>query len=292
MELIRRVHMMREVAREARGRGKKIALVPTMGALHDGHLSLVREAKELADLVVVSVFVNPTQFGPAEDFERYPRDLPRDADLCIQEGVDYLFAPEPDDMYRPGHRTHVEVEGLSAVLEGASRPGHFRGVCTVVLKLFNIVKPHIALFGQKDAQQAIIVRRMVEDLNVDVELVIGETVRDEDGLALSSRNAYLTPDERRAARLLFAGLQEARRLVARGERSAERIEAVVREVLAGSPLVRPDYVAVVDPEDLSPVDLLERDALLAVAAWVGETRLIDNTILPVRSERSQQGESR
>ncbi|RMG47867.1 MAG: pantoate--beta-alanine ligase [Acidobacteria bacterium] len=291
MDLIRRVHMMREIAGEARGRGKKIGLVPTMGALHEGHLSLVRKARELADVVVVSVFVNPTQFGPAEDYDKYPRDLPRDADLCIQEGVDFLFAPEAADMYRPGHRTFVEVEGLSAVLEGASRPGHFRGVCTVVLKLFNIVKPHIAVFGQKDAQQAIIIRRMVEDLNVDVELVIAETVRHDDGLAMSSRNAYLNPEERRAARQLYAALARAEELVSTGERSVERIEAAAREVLAANPLVRPDYVAVVDPRDLAPLERIEGEALLALAAWVGEARLIDNTILrpPASEERTRDG---
>ncbi len=280
MELIRRVSLMREISREKRGRGKKIALVPTMGALHDGHLSLVRRARDLADIVVVSIFVNPSQFGPREDYERYPRDLARDADLCIAEGVDYVFAPEAEDMYPPGFRTWVEVEGLSSVLEGASRPGHFRGVCTVVLKLLNIVRPHFALFGQKDAQQAIIVRRMVRDLNVDVELVVCETVRQPDGLALSSRNAYLSPEDRAAATALHRALERARTLVEdEGETDAARVEREVREVLAGEPRVRVDYVAVVDEDDLQPVDRIDRPVLVALAAWLGDTRLIDNVIV-------------
>ncbi len=289
MELIRRVSLMREISREKRGRGKKIALVPTMGALHDGHLSLVRRARDLADIVVVSIFVNPTQFGPREDYERYPRDLARDADLCIAEGVDYVFAPEANDMYPPGYRTWVEVEGLSSVLEGASRPGHFRGVCTVVLKLLNIVRPHFALFGQKDAQQAIIVRRMVRDLNVDVELVVCETVRQPDGLALSSRNAYLSPEDRAAATVLFRALERARVLVEdEGETDAARVEREVREVLAGEPRVRVDYVALVDEDDLQPVERIERPVLVALAAWLGDTRLIDNVIVKPRKRGGEQ----
>ena len=289
MELIRRVSLMREISREKRGRGKKIALVPTMGALHDGHLSLVRRARDLADIVVVSIFVNPTQFGPREDYERYPRDLARDADLCIAEGVDYVFAPEARDMYPPGYRTWVEVEGLSSVLEGASRPGHFRGVCTVVLKLLNIVRPHFALFGRKDAQQAIIVRRMVRDLNVDVELVVCETVRQPDGLALSSRNAYLSPEDRAAATVLWRALERARVLVEEeGETDAARVEQEVRELLAAEPRLRVDYVALVDEEDLQAVDRIDRPTLVALAAWLGDTRLIDNvTVRPPGGGREQ-----
>ncbi len=289
MELIRRVSLMREISREKRGRGKKIALVPTMGALHDGHLSLVRRARDLADIVVVSIFVNPTQFGPREDYERYPRDLARDADLCIAEGVDYVFAPEAGDMYPPGYRTWVEVEGLSSVLEGASRPGHFRGVCTVVLKLLNIVRPHFALFGRKDAQQAIIVRRMVRDLNVDVELVVCETVRQPDGLALSSRNAYLSSEDRAAATVLWRALERARVLVEEeGETDAARVEQEVRELLAAEPRLRVDYVALVDEEDLQAVDRIDRPTLVALAAWLGDTRLIDNvTVRPPGGGREQ-----
>ncbi len=289
MEVIRRVSLMREISREKRGRGKKIALVPTMGALHDGHLSLVRRARDLADIVVVSIFVNPSQFGPREDYDRYPRDLARDADLCIAEGVDYVFAPGAEDMYPRGYRTWVEVEGLSSVLEGASRPGHFRGVCTVVLKLLNIVRPHFALFGQKDAQQAIIVRRMVRDLNVDVELVVCETVRQADGLALSSRNAYLSPADRAAATVLVRALERARVLVEEeGETDAARVEREVREVLGREPRVRVDYVALVEEEDLRPVERIDGPVLVALAAWLGDTRLIDNVVVRPPSRGGEQ----
>ncbi len=289
MEVIRRVSLMREISREKRGRGKKIALVPTMGALHDGHLSLVRRARDLADIVVVSIFVNPSQFGPREDYDRYPRDLARDADLCIAEGVDYVFAPGAEDMYPRGYRTWVEVEGLSSVLEGASRPGHFRGVCTVVLKLLNIVRPHFALFGQKDAQQAIIVRRMVCDLNVDVELVVCETVRQADGLALSSRNAYLSPADRAAATVLVRALERARVLVEEeGETDAARVEREVREVLGREPRVRVDYVALVEEEDLRPVERIDGPVLVALAAWLGDTRLIDNVVVRPPSRGGEQ----
>ena len=288
MELIRRIHLMREISQEARGRGRRIGLVPTMGALHDGHLSLVRRAKELCDLVVVSVFVNPAQFGPNEDFDRYPRDLTRDADLCVQQGVDYLFAPSAGAMYLPGHRTWVEVEGLSEVFEGAARPGHFRGVATVVLKLFNIVRPHFSFFGQKDGQQVVIVRRMLRDLNVDVELVVCPTQRDADGLALSSRNAYLGPAERAAATCLYRALERARELIEeQGVRDARQVEAAIREVIDSEPLARLDYVAITDVETLERVETIDRQVLVALAVWIGETRLIDNMLLsPGRKTRA------
>lgn len=280
MEVVRRVHLMREISREARSRGQKVCLVPTMGALHEGHLALIRKARQLGDLVVVSIFVNPRQFGPAEDYDTYPRDLARDADLCIEEGVDFLFCPETKDMYPEGFRTAVEVEGLSAVFEGASRPGFFRGVCTVVLKLFEIVAPHFAIFGQKDAQQALIVRRMITDLNLGVELVIEPTVRAADGLALSSRNAYLDGEQRQAATALYRALETARAMVEEGGGSGERIEAEMRQILEAEPLVRVDYVAAVDPDNLERLDAVEDRVLLLVAAWVGQTRLIDNMLLP------------
>ncbi len=280
MELIRRIQLMREISREARGRGKKIALVPTMGSLHDGHLSLVRRARELADIVIVSVFVNPAQFGPAEDFDRYPRDLAGDTDLCIQEGVEYLFCPNAEDMYPEGYRTYVEVEGLSEVLEGASRPGHFRGVATVVLKLFNICRPHFGLFGQKDAQQAVIVRRMIQELSLDVEAVVCPTVRTDDGLAMSSRNQLLSPVQREGARAIYRALQRARELVENeGVVAAAQVEAAMRKELEDEPRVRVDYAVIVDEEDLAPRDEVEGRALVAVSAWVGETRLIDNIIV-------------
>jgi pantoate--beta-alanine ligase len=279
MEIVRRVHAMKEISRQARANGQKIGFVPTMGHLHDGHLSLLRRAKDVSDVVVTSVFVNPTQFGPDEDFDNYPRDLARDADLCVAEGADYLFTPEASEVYPHGSRTFVEIEGLSDNLEGASRPGHFRGVATVVLKLFEIVKPHVAVFGQKDAQQAVILQRMVSDLMLDVEILMLPTVRDEDGVALSSRNVYLTDEQRLAARAIPRALQTAEQRVADGEWDAEGIVGAVREVLEGEPLVTIDYVALADPATLDPVDEVVGEAYLLLAVQIGDTRLIDNTML-------------
>jgi pantoate--beta-alanine ligase len=279
MEIVRRVHAMREVSRQARAKGKKIGFVPTMGSLHDGHLSLVRRVKEVSDVVVVSVFVNPKQFGPREDYERYPRDLTRDADLCIAEGVDYVFGPEADEIYPRGACTFVETEGLSTILEGESRPGHFRGVATVVLKLFEIVRPHVAAFGQKDAQQAVVIQRMAKDLMLDVEILMLPTVRDEDGVALSSRNAYLSDEQRLAARAIPRAIQAVEKRVAEGEWDAEGILTAAREILEAEPLLLIDYVSLVDATHLRPVDEVTGDALLLLAARVGETRLIDNTTL-------------
>jgi pantoate--beta-alanine ligase len=292
VELVRRINLMNEISREARAKGRKICFVPTMGALHDGHLSLVRRARELGDLVVVSVFVNPKQFGPREDLESYPRDLARDTDLCIQEGVDYLFAPSAAEMYPEGFRTYVEVEGLSSVYEGATRVGHFRGVATVVLKLFNIVRPHFAFFGQKDGQQAIVIRRMVRDLNVGVELIIGPTQRAEDGLALSSRNAYLDHEQRKAASALYRALEKGRALVEEsGVRDAREVERAVRRVLEDVEGARIDYVAVADTENLVPVERVENETMIALAVWLGETRLIDNVIVkpPAHVPAAAQG---
>jgi pantoate--beta-alanine ligase len=279
MEIIRRVNSMKEIGRQLRAKNRKIGFVPTMGALHDGHLSLVRRMKELSDVVVVSVFVNPTQFGPSEDFDQYPRDITRDADLLIAEGVDYLFSPEAGEIYPPGARVYVEVEDLSARIEGASRPGHFRGVTTVVLKLFEIVRPVLAAFGQKDAQQAVIVKRMVRDLHMDVEVLILPTVRDEDGVALSSRNAFLTPEERRAARAIPRALRAAEDAVADGEDEPEKIVQLVRSSLEEEDLLRVDYVELVDGESLKPVVEVGGEMLLVVAVFAGDTRLLDNTIL-------------
>lgn len=292
MDLLRRTTMMRELSRETRAKGRKIAFVPTMGALHDGHLSLVRRAREMGDLVVVSVFVNPKQFGPTEDFALYPRDLTRDADLCLQEGVDVLFAPEVNDLYPEGFRSAVEVEGLSAVLEGASRPGHFRGVCTVVLKLFNIVRPHFTFLGQKDAQQTLVVQRMVRDLNVDTELIICPTMRHEDGLALSSRNAYLTADQRRAATVLHRALERGRAAIEEeGVRDTERVVETMRRLLDAEPLARVDYVTVVDTQSLEPRPTIDGPVLIPLAVWIGETRLIDNIVArPAHAEGRPTGE--
>ena len=270
---------MREARAAARAEGKSVGFVPTMGALHDGHLSLVRRVKAHADLTVVSIFVNPTQFGSSEDFARYPRDLARDAEVLAGEGVDILFAPEPDEMYPPGAATFVEVAGLSDKLEGKSRPGHFRGVATVVTKLFEVVAPHVAAFGQKDAQQVLVIKTLVRDLMMGVEVLVLPTKREEDGVAMSSRNVLLTADERRAARAIPRSLEAARMAVESGERDASRILAAVRAVLVEAPLLRIDYVELVDPERLEPVAKAQGSPLLVVAVFAGATRLIDNVVL-------------
>jgi len=258
---------------------RRLGFVPTMGALHEGHLSLVRRAREVSDMVVLSIFVNPKQFGPAEDFERYPRDLERDAVLAAREGVEFLFTPSTGEIYPPTFSTSVEVERLSRVMCGASRPGHFRGVATVVLKLLNIISPDVAVFGAKDFQQWVIIRRMAADLNLDVELLLAPIVRETDGLAMSSRNASLPPGERQAARILDRSLHRARGLFARGERAVAVIEGAVRGSLEEEPLARIDYVAVVDPETLEPVASLSGPTLVAIAVRIGGTRLIDNVVL-------------
>jgi pantoate--beta-alanine ligase len=278
--VIREIAPLRDAIRQARARRKTIGLVPTMGALHEGHISLVREARKESGLVVVSVFVNPTQFGPSEDFERYPRPLERDVQLCADAGVDLVFAPVPATIYPPGFRTYVEITGLQEVLEGASRPGHFRGVATVVLKLFNLVGPDRAWFGQKDAQQVRIIQQMVRDLDVPVEVRVGATMRAVDGLALSSRNQYLDADQRRQATVLRRTLEEAAARIAAGERDGEAIRRLMSERIAATPGAVLDYAAVVDADTLTPVQRLDRPTLLALAVKFGGTRLIDNTLLP------------
>lgn len=258
-----------------------MGFVPTMGCLHEGHLTLMRQARSECDLVVASIFVNPLQFGPREDFHRYPRDLARDTATAREAGVDILFTPETTAIYPPGFCTYVEVEGLTAGLCGASRPGHFRGVSTVVAKLFNIVRPHRAYFGQKDAQQLIVIRRLVRDLDLGIEVVAVPTVREPDGLAMSSRNSYLSPPERRSALALYRALQAARDLLAQGERSAAVVKQALAGVLAADPAVRVDYVAVVDADTLAEMEPVGGRVLVAVAAYVGQTRLIDNLVLYV-----------
>jgi len=279
MDVVRRVRAMKEACAAARALGKIVGFVPTMGALHEGHLSLVRRVKAQADLTVVSIFVNPTQFGSSEDFARYPRDIVRDADVLAREGVDILFAPDPDEMYPPGAVTFVEVAGLSDMLEGMSRPGHFRGVATVVTKLFAIVSPHVAAFGQKDAQQVLVIRTMARDLMLDVEVLVLPTKREEDGLAMSSRNVLLTPDERRAARAIPRALEAVRTALEAGERDPAKLLAAGKSVLVEAPLLRIDYVVLVDPERLEPVTKVQGAMLLAVAVFAGSTRLIDNVVL-------------
>ncbi len=270
---------MSEAVALVRASGKTIGFVPTMGFLHQGHLSLVRASRRSMDVTVASIFVNPLQFGPQEDFREYPRDPARDSALLEAEGVDILFTPEAAEMYPPGFQTFVEVRDLQDKLCGRSRPGHFRGVCTVVHKLFDIVRPDAAFFGQKDAQQALIIKRFVRDLNLDVTVEVCPIVREPDGLALSSRNTYLGPDERRAATVLSRGLEAARRAYAGGERSADVLGRRIADLIAAEPLARADYIAVVDPETLDPLVRLDGPALVALAVFVGRTRLIDNIFL-------------
>jgi pantoate--beta-alanine ligase len=255
-----------------------VSLVPTMGALHAGHLSLLPPARE-ADRMVVSIFVNPAQFGPHEDLERYPRPVEQDLSLLKSRGVDAVFLPLASEVYPEGYRTFVNVEGLSSRLCGVSRPGHFRGVTTVVLKLFNIVRPHRAVFGQKDAQQTIILRRMVRDLNLDVKLIVQPIVREPDGLALSSRNRYLNPEERHAASVLFRSLEFARQASLRGECRADVLLEGVRKLIESEPLARLDYAQIVSTDDLSTLQEVTSPALLAIAVFIGKTRLIDNAFL-------------
>jgi pantoate--beta-alanine ligase len=279
MDVLRRVRAVKEACAAARAAGKTVGFVPTMGALHDGHLSLVRRVRAQADLTVVSIFVNPTQFGSSEDFARYPRDLVRDADVLAREGVDILFAPEPDEIYPNGATTFVEVADLSDKLEGKSRPGHFRGVATVVAKLFEIVRPHVAAFGQKDAQQVLVIKTLVRDLMMDVEVLVLPTKREEDGLAMSSRNALLTPEERRAARAIPRALEAVRNALEAGERDPGKLLAAGKAILVEAPLLRIDYVELVDPERMEPVTRVQAEMLLAVAVFAGSTRLIDNLVL-------------
>jgi pantoate--beta-alanine ligase len=262
-----------------RGEGRTIGLVPTMGALHEGHLSLVRAARAASDVVAVSIFVNPTQFGPNEDFSKYPRTFDEDCALLEREGVDMIFAPTVDEMYPPGASTFVVVEGVSDRLDGASRRGHFRGVTTVVSKLFHIVGPHKAFFGQKDAAQVAVLRKMVRDLNFPLQIVVCPIVREADGLALSSRNRYLSAEERAQALVLHRALGKVEELAAGGERSSTKLIEAARAVFTSEPSVRADYIAVVDPETLEDVPEVGNGTLVAVAAFVGTTRLIDNVVL-------------
>jgi pantoate--beta-alanine ligase len=279
LETIHTVEWMKQVARQARTEGRPTGFVPTMGALHAGHMSLVRAARAECGPVIASIFVNPTQFGPKEDFQKYPRTFEADRVLLEETGVDFLFAPEAAEIYPPGFRTWVNVEGLSDRLDGRSRPGHFRGVTTIVLKLLEIVQPQRAFFGRKDAQQARLIQQMARDLHLDTEIVVCPIVREPDGLAMSSRNAYLNPAERRAASVLYRALDGARRGIERGERDALRLIAAMREVIRAEPLVEPEYVELVDAETLEPVTRLRGRCLALLAARVGTTRLIDNLLI-------------
>ncbi len=256
-----------------------VGFVPTMGYLHEGHLSLVRQARIENPSVVASIFVNPTQFGPHDDFDRYPRDLPRDLSLLEKEGTDIVFMPSAAEIYPPGFDSWVEVGKVSERLEGASRPGHFRGVTTVVAKLFNIVQPNRAYFGQKDAQQAIVIKKMVADLDMNLEVITLPTVREADGLAMSSRNSYLNPEQRQAATVLYQALTLAQQLYADGERDAEKVRQEMLVLIKKQPLASVDYVSIADPETLDELDTLSPPSLVSMAVSIGSTRLIDNVVL-------------
>lgn len=282
MEIIRTVRDMQRRANEERRAGRTIAIVPTMGFLHDGHVSLIRLARESSDVVVTTVFVNPAQFGPQEDFERYPRDLKRDETLAKQAGTGILFCPDVKEMYPGGFRTYVVTEEMASVLEGKFRPTHFRGVTTVVLKLFNIVKPHVAVFGQKDAQQAAILRTMIADLNLDIQMTVAPIVREPDGLAMSSRNVYLSSDERKRAAGLYRSLLRGQEVVQQGERNADSLRSRIQETLESARPDSVDYVAVVNPDTFQELERLEPpSALVALAVRFGRTRLIDNCLLNI-----------
>lgn len=277
MIIVKTIKQIRQAVAGQKKRGKRIGFVPTMGALHEGHLSLIRLAKKHSDFVVVSIFVNPTQFGPKEDYKKYPRNLKKDAALCQTAGADLIFSPNVKEVYPEGFSTFINVEGLTQGLCGASRPGHFRGVATVVAKLFNIIQPEVAIFGQKDAQQLAVIRRMVKDLDLPVKIIGAPIVRERDGLAMSSRNAYLTLEERAEAPTLFRALQLAENMVKRGKREAESVKSdIVKLLRSDAPLAEIDYVEVVDNETLSPIKKISSRALIAMAVKFPNARLIDN----------------
>ncbi|NAZ29936.1 MAG: pantoate--beta-alanine ligase [Caldimicrobium sp.] len=283
MEVIESISEMKNLVKEWKRRGLSLGFVPTMGYLHEGHFALVRRAKELSDRVVVSIFVNPIQFAPGEDYQRYPRDLERDKALLEKEGVDVLFSPKVEEMYPPGFQTYVEVKELSLGLCGRYRAGHFVGVATVVLKLFNIVQPDIAVFGEKDYQQLKVIQRMVQDLNLDVKIIPHPIVREEDGLAMSSRNTYLSPEERKSAIALYKALNLAEELVNQGERRVNLLKEKLKEFIESFPYTKVQYIEFVHPETLKEVERVDEPTLLALAVFVGKARLIDNKIIIPKS---------
>jgi pantoate--beta-alanine ligase len=278
MKTIKTIKEMKELSLQTRAEGKTIAFVPTMGFFHEGHLSLMREGRKRGDLLIVSLFVNPTQFGPHEDFKNYPRDFEGDSKMAGEVGTDILFVPEAGEMYPPDHQTLVRVEKVTENLCGRSRPTHFQGVTTVVLMLFEIVMPHVAIFGEKDYQQLVTVQQMVRDLHMSVEVIGMPTVREADGLAMSSRNTYLLPEERKAALSLCRSLQKAKELLQKGEQKADRILQEVKGILQSEPLVKIDYAQICDVRTLKDVDRIEGDVVIALAAYLGKTRLIDNLV--------------
>ena len=288
METIRTITWMKEAARQARAENHLIGLVPTMGALHEGHLSLVRRARQECSRVYASLFVNPKQFGPSEDFAKYPRAFESDSAQFAGLGVDALFAPTPEEIYPFGFSTYVNVEGISDRLEGRSRPGHFRGVSTVVLKLFEIVQPDFAYFGRKDAQQVCVLQQMVRDLNLNVQIVVCPIIREADGLALSSRNVYLNPEERRTATVLHRALEAVRAEILSGTRDATQLQNTIRSVFEKEPLARLDYAEVVSADNFEPVVHVSRPSYVLMAAYLGQTRLIDNLYIePARADASE-----
>ncbi|CUH94630.1 Pantothenate synthetase [Propionispora sp. 2/2-37] len=279
MRVIETIADMKAFIKMNKEKGKSIGLVPTMGALHEGHLTLMRRARESCDVVVATIFVNPTQFGPGEDFQSYPRDLSGDSEKAASAGVDVLFHPLAAEMYPPGYATFINVRGITEKLCGISRPGHFQGVATIVTKLLNIIQPDRAFFGQKDAQQVLVIRRMVQDLNLDAAIEMVPIVRESDGLAQSSRNVYLCPEERNAALVLFRSLKKAEQAVSNGERSIGRLKDLVKKEIAAERLASIDYVEMYGYPDLQPLEELRGQVLLALAVRIGKTRLIDNMIL-------------
>jgi pantoate--beta-alanine ligase len=279
LQQIETIAEMKSACRATARAGKSLGLVPTMGALHEGHLSLVRASKSQCDVTAVSIFVNPLQFGLTEDLDKYPRTLERDTALLRDLDVDSVFIPQVREMYRPGAQTYVEVSDLSSKLDGGSRPGHFRGVSTVVSKLFEIVRPDRAFFGQKDAAQIALLRKMVRDLDMDVEIVVCPIVRESDGLAMSSRNAYLNPEQRQQALVLSRSLLQVKAAVDAGERDVGMLAEIGRRAIASEPAAKLDYLAIVDPDTLDPIDKVSKGTLIAVAVWLGTTRLIDNILL-------------
>lgn len=279
MKVVKTIAEVREQVKAWKAEGLRVGLVPTMGFLHEGHQSLIRKAVEENDRVVVSDFVNPTQFGPKEDLASYPRDIERDAKLCEEAGADLIFHPEPAEMYAPDYCTFVDMDGLTKGLCGKTRPTHFRGVCSVVAKLFNIVTPDSAYFGQKDAQQLAVIRRMVRDLNFDIRIVACPIIREEDGLAKSSRNTYLNAEERAAAVVLSRALNKGKALIESGEQSAAKVKDVIMEELCKEPLAKVDYVEVVDADSIEAIKELNGNVLVAIAVYIGKTRLIDNIMI-------------
>ena len=282
MQIIQNIKEMQSLADSLRSEGKTIGFLPTMGFMHEGHLSLMRIARPKCDVLVVSIFVNPTQFGPNEDLNKYPRDFDRDEKLCREEKVDVIFYPNKDTMYSEPYFTFINVEKLSETMCGLSRPGHFKGVATVVAKLFNIVKPHFAVFGEKDFQQAVIIKQMVRDLNFRVEILTGPIVREPDGLAMSSRNKYLSPAERQNALVLYNSLKLAEKLVMEGNDNSEFIHAKMKNLIQQIPEAHIDYIAIVDSKTLTPVRKIENNTLIALAIKIGPTRLIDNTLIRIK----------